>query len=140
MINFDCEKISLTDKEEGVITKFYTLSTRKDILKETKKLLSFASVEETTLQLELNKWIKEIDENINNCMHEYKEVIAEVYIKLWIKDTLTCVDKTLNPEMISEIIEEYMYNYKDADRNTVDNCIKFIMQYLQQRDKELKDL
>ena len=49
MINFDCEKIILTDKEEGVITKFYTLSTRKNILKETKKLLSFASVEETTL-------------------------------------------------------------------------------------------
>lgn len=140
MINFDCEKISLTDKEEGVITKFYTLSTRKDILKETKKLLSFASVEETTLQLELNKWIKEIDEDINNCMHEYKKVIAKVYIKLWVKDTLTSVDKTLNPEMISEIIEEYMYNYKDADRDTVDNCIKFIMQYLHQRDKELKDL
>ena len=140
MINFDCEKIILTDKEEGVITKFYTLSTRKNILKETKKLLSFASVEETTLQLELNKWIKEIDEDINNCMHEYKKVIARVYIKLWVKDTLTSVDKTLNPEMISEIVEEYMYNYKDANRDTVDNCIKFIMQYLQQRDKELKDL
>lgn len=140
MINFDCEKIILTDKEKCVITKFYTLSTRKNILKETKKLLSFASVEETTLQLELNKWIKEIDEDINNCMHEYKKVIAKVYIKLWVKDTLTHVDKILNPEMISKIIEEYMYNYKDADRDTVDNCIKFIMQYLQQRDKELKDL
>ena len=73
-------------------------------------------------------------------MHEYKKVIARVYIKLWVKDTLTSVDKTLNPEMISEIVEEYMYNYKDANRDTVDNCIKFIMQYLQQRDKELKDL